>query len=641
MSKLASFLPPPTIRTVQPDRNFVNVGPKSDALVSTNIPPYAYRTPTNFSLPRGDANFNDGGAYPEIHIPQYPHGIGRPESRLSNALAIQLDEEGDIRYDVLLRQGTNDRNKIIYYKHQDLMPKPIANENDPELQRPDEETLKKNAEETSAILLGLAEAKLTAALPVRRAEQRQPDQYIRYTPSQQNSKHNAGAEQRIIRMVEAQKDPMEPPKFKISQKIPRAPPSPPAPVMHSPPRKLTAQEQSDWKIPPCISNWKNPKGFTIPLDKRLAADGRGLQTVQINENFPKLAEALYLGEREARKAVEMRSQVERKVAQHEKEKKEEMLRNLAAKAREERAAGLPTAPAATSLNAAAAAAGIPVRGSAAEKEADPTTDDEDLLGEAERNELRGERARERRRERNLARVAPERRNKLLRRDADRDISEKIALNMPINANAGGAGAGDAQFDERLFGKSKGIDSGFNAGEDDTYNVYDKAWRSEKEFGNALYRPTRDKDKDIYSDAKLDEVLKTNRFVPDRGFAGAGSGQQRDGPVQFEKPVRTTTASNADEEDPFGLDKFLAEAKRSGTTNTAGVGASNRRSERDSDVSTKNASSSKDSSKKKESNNRDEGQRRRNRRSASSSDDERGGGGSRYVDEYEKRRKHKR
>ena len=37
----------------------------------------------------------------------------------------------------------------------------------------------------------------------------------------------------------------------------------------------------DWKIPPCISNWKNQKGYTIPLDKRLAADGRGLQQVII------------------------------------------------------------------------------------------------------------------------------------------------------------------------------------------------------------------------------------------------------------------------------------------------------------------------------------------------------------------------
>ena len=35
---------------------------------------------------------------------------------------------------------------------------------------------------------------------------------------------------------------------------------------------------------------QNPKGYTIPLDKRLAADGRGLQEVQINDNFAKLSE---------------------------------------------------------------------------------------------------------------------------------------------------------------------------------------------------------------------------------------------------------------------------------------------------------------------------------------------------------------
>lgn len=38
---------------------------------------------------------------------------------------------------------------------------------------------------------------------------------FRYTPSQQGVAFNSGAKQRIIRMVEAQKDPMEPPKFKL------------------------------------------------------------------------------------------------------------------------------------------------------------------------------------------------------------------------------------------------------------------------------------------------------------------------------------------------------------------------------------------------------------------------------------------
>lgn len=36
----------------------------------------------------------------------------------------------------------------------------------------------------------------------------------RYTPSQQGLAFNSGAKQRVIRMVEMQKDPMEPPRFK-------------------------------------------------------------------------------------------------------------------------------------------------------------------------------------------------------------------------------------------------------------------------------------------------------------------------------------------------------------------------------------------------------------------------------------------
>lgn len=45
-------------------------------------------------------------------------------------------------------------------------------------------------------------------------------------------------------------------------------------------------------------------------------------------------------------------------------------------------------------------------------------------------------------------------------------------------------------------------------------------------------------------------LSTIRFVPDKEFSGADHGQKREGPVQFE-------------EDPFGLDKFLEEAKQHG------------------------------------------------------------------------------
>jgi SNW domain-containing protein 1 len=97
---------------------------------------------------------------------------------------------------------------------------------------------KQTTEETRQALEKLIQKKVAAALPVKALEKAAPAQYIRYTPAQQGISYNSGAKQRIIRMVEAQKDPLEPPKFKTNTKIPRGPPSPPAPVLHSPTRKV-------------------------------------------------------------------------------------------------------------------------------------------------------------------------------------------------------------------------------------------------------------------------------------------------------------------------------------------------------------------------------------------------------------------
>lgn len=148
-----------------------------------------------------------------------------------------------------------------------------------------------------------------------------------------------GAKQRVIRMVEAQVDPMEPPKHKF-KKVPRGPPSPPVPVLHSPPRKLTVADQQAWKIPPCISNWKNARGYTIPLDKRLAADGRGLQEITINNKFASFSETLYIAERKAAEDLRIRNTLRKKMAMKEKEDKEKDLREMANKARQERASVL-------------------------------------------------------------------------------------------------------------------------------------------------------------------------------------------------------------------------------------------------------------------------------------------------------------
>ena len=114
---------------------------------------------------------------------------------------------------------------------------------------------------TREALEKLTNDKIAASMPGQCAKKQNPAQYIRYTPSEQGVGFAGGAKQRIIRMVEVQVDPMEPPRFRTNKKIPRGPPSPPAPVMHSPTRKLTQKEQLEWRIPPAISNWKNPKGL--------------------------------------------------------------------------------------------------------------------------------------------------------------------------------------------------------------------------------------------------------------------------------------------------------------------------------------------------------------------------------------------
>lgn len=118
-----------------------------------------------------------------------------------------------------------------------MLPRPMIS-NNPELAKPTDEDIEKVTEKTRQALELLVQKKVAAAQPVRAAEKLAPAQYIRYTPSQQGPAFNSGAKQRIIRMVEAQKDPMEPPRFKTNTKIPRGPPSPPAPVLHSPPRKV-------------------------------------------------------------------------------------------------------------------------------------------------------------------------------------------------------------------------------------------------------------------------------------------------------------------------------------------------------------------------------------------------------------------
>uniref|UniRef100_A0A2I3GZI9 SNW domain-containing protein 1 n=1 Tax=Nomascus leucogenys TaxID=61853 RepID=A0A2I3GZI9_NOMLE len=379
--------------------------------------PYGYRKGWTLRLLE---DFGDGGAFPEIHVAQYPLDMGR-KKKISNELAIKVDSEGKIKYDVITRQGQS-KDKVIDSKYTVLVPEDVMNANDPDSQRPDEEAIKEITEKTRA--------NVAVVMPVQAADKPAP---------------------KVSRMVEVQKDPTEPLRFKINKKIPRGPPSPPVPVMHSPSRKMI--------FPPCISNWKNAK--------------------------------------KACEAVEMRPRVERKMAQKEKGKYEEKLREMAQKAKDRRA-------------------GIKTHVDRKDREA------------RERNEIWHDRRKERQHDQNLSRAAPDKRSKL-QRNENGGISEVIAL---------------GQYDQRLLNQSKGMDSGFAGGEDEIYN------RGGKDMAHSIYRPSKNLDKDMYDD-DLEARIKINRSVPDNEFSGSGCKQRgREGPVQFE-------------EDPFGLGKFLEEAKQHG------------------------------------------------------------------------------
>ncbi|KAJ4751950.1 Pre-mRNA-processing protein 45 [Rhynchospora pubera] len=504
------------------------------------VPPYGRRS--GF-VPRKPGDFGDGGAFPEIHIAQYPLGMGRKDEKSgSKILPLTVDSNGNVAFDAIVKQNENS-SKIVHSQHRDLVPK-VAVEETQELDEYEKE-IEETTERTKTALEKIVSVRLSAAQPKNVPTHNSESQFIKYKPSQDSAAFNSGAKERIIRMVGTQIDPLEPPKFK-HKRVPRPSGSPPVPVMHSPPRPVTVKDQQDWKIPPCISNWKNPKGYTIPLDKRLAADGRGLQDVQINDNFAKLSEALYVAEQKAREAVAMRSKVQRELALKEKERKEQELRALAQKARSERT-GIAPAPAGPVMNDDE---------EMADEEAPPRPQRKETREEREermqRDKIREERRRERERERRLeARDAAVGKKSKTTRDRDRDVSEKIALGM---ANAGAGRGGEVMYDQRLFNQDKGMDSGFAT--DDQYNIYDKGLFTAQPTLSTLYRPKKDADGEMYggdADEQLDKIMKTERFKPDKAFSGAAErSSKRDRPVEFDK---------AEENDPFGLDEFLTEVKK--------------------------------------------------------------------------------
>ncbi|RCH92669.1 mRNA splicing protein, partial [Rhizopus stolonifer] len=537
----------------------------------SRIPPYGQRQQFR---PRAPEDFGNGGAFPEIHIAQYPLNMGRKDNKAADrkggALTLQVDADGNVKYDAIAKQGHSD-DRIVHTSYKDLVPITERKDMDADklvMDRPSEEEVMSVAEKTRLALEKIVNGKIKASQPKNvvsggNGTNKDPT-YIRYTPIQsQNS--DSGAKQRIIRMVDAPRDPMEPPNH-LHKKVPRGPPSPPAPVMHSPPRKLTAKEQAEWVIPPCVSNWKNTKGYTIPLDKRLAADGRGLQELTINDNFAKFSEALYAADRHAREEVRQRNLMQQKLAQKQKEAEEDKLRQLAQKAREERAGFKPShaeppadanRPSASSLMPDYDSSGSESGSDKSDSDESPVRrrdeDESDEEGARERDRLRHDRQKQRQREMRMSKMGTEAKAKHLAREQGRDISEKIALGL-----AKPSLSKESMYDARLFNQTEGLSSGF--GNDESYNIYDKPLFNQSSSSIYRYRGENTESEVLGSTntEDLERSIRQDKFGVRKGFQGTEGGETSAGPVEFEKE---TMAKPKTDKDVFGLDTFLNKAKK--------------------------------------------------------------------------------
>lgn len=301
--------------------------------------------------------------------------------------------------------------------------------------------------------------------------------------------------------------------------------------------------------------------------------------IHINDKFATFAESLYIADRHAREEVRQRSQLQQRIAEKQKKDKEEHLRMLAQRARDERSGiAAPSTTAGSSRISGAPGQASVAYGSDDEDErvavgrgggagddtptrSDEDEEEEDGEGETEeerkaareRDIMRRERRQERERELRMSNMGTETRAKVLARAQNRDISEKVALGL-----AKPTMSKESMMDSRLFNQEQ-LSGSF--GDDDTYNLYDRPLFSGASAAAAIYKRTSglgDDDEGLAGTAEgIESSMKNDRFGLGQGkFEGSDLQQVRDGPVQFEKDTAAGTSA-----DPFGVNAFLDEAKK--------------------------------------------------------------------------------
>lgn len=272
--------------------------------------------------------------------------------------------------------------------------------------------------------------------------------------------------------------------------------------------------------------------------------------IHINDNFAKFSEALYIADRHAREEVRQRALMQQKIAQNEKAAKEENLRLLAQRAREERGGiARPTAQTAAAMKSSLAAYGSGDSGDETEARSDDSAEDEE--SRKIRDQMRQEKRRDRERELRMNNMGQEQRAKMFARQQNRDISEKVALGL-----AKPTLSKESMLDSRLFNQES-LSSTF--ADDEAYNLYDKPLFHGSTAVAAIYKARgniqegNDESFGGGTEEGISKALDQDRFNLGRaqiGFEGAHDQEVREGPVEFEK----------DTGDVFGVNQFLDEAK---------------------------------------------------------------------------------
>ena len=110
MAFIFRILPPPVYQVVDvrrkpPPSPAVYYSEQSSVVTTVaTCPPYGKRK--NW-FPKRQDDYGDGGAFPEIHMPQFPLNMGSKDDNATqgNALVKQTDADGKIKYEMIAKQG--------------------------------------------------------------------------------------------------------------------------------------------------------------------------------------------------------------------------------------------------------------------------------------------------------------------------------------------------------------------------------------------------------------------------------------------------------------------------------------------------------------------------------------------------------